>query len=313
MGYAEAIETRQRIVAYLRSKDGQAYLRELVGDGSLVPGEDSGNHFTAVGGLAQGELYAVEGQARALLDVAAGSLPLEHSVTPDLLPSSLGVVWLDRPIVTRFTQLGFDVPIRLISWNISVGEGETRGMLGALGRVKLFGDPPAPGWATNIIIGCWCEGNTKDGIRRPPLLYFSCSIEPNSSIRALQEIDPDTSFLEGLRFIVAFWRFVQQRILIAPKRHADRATARRLARQDVLVESTVRVVVLRHAEREPVGAVADRDMPEWHFRWLVRGHWRNQYFPASATHKPIWINPHMKGPDDKPFKAPRATVYEVVR
>jgi len=36
-------------------------------------------------------------------------------------------------------------------------------------------------------------------------------------------------------------------------------------------------------------------------RWMVRGHWRNQWYPAYEAHKPIWIQPHVKGPDDMPL------------
>lgn len=40
---------------------------------------------------------------------------------------------------------------------------------------------------------------------------------------------------------------------------------------------------------------------EYRHRWIVRGHWRNQYYPSRNDHRPIWIDPHLAGPEDKPL------------
>ena len=45
-------------------------------------------------------------------------------------------------------------------------------------------------------------------------------------------------------------------------------------------------------------------------RWLVLGHFRNQWYRSEQTHKVIWIAPYVKGPDDAPLKP---TVYKVSR
>lgn len=29
--------------------------------------------------------------------------------------------------------------------------------------------------------------------------------------------------------------------------------------------------------------------------WIVRGHWRNQWYSSLDCHKPKWIDPHWKG------------------
>lgn len=38
-------------------------------------------------------------------------------------------------------------------------------------------------------------------------------------------------------------------------------------------------------------------------RWLVRGHWRRQWFPSLGVHKLIWIAEHPSGPSDRPLVA----------
>lgn len=39
----------------------------------------------------------------------------------------------------------------------------------------------------------------------------------------------------------------------------------------------------------------------WRHRWLVNGHVRAQWYPSEQAHKPIWIAPYLKGPEDAPM------------
>lgn len=49
------------------------------------------------------------------------------------------------------------------------------------------------------------------------------------------------------------------------------------------------------SDGEPVG-----DVP-WSHRWLVSGHWRNQWLPSRMAHRLQWIAGHVKGPQHKPL------------
>lgn len=42
---------------------------------------------------------------------------------------------------------------------------------------------------------------------------------------------------------------------------------------------------------------------EYIHRWVVKGHWRNQWYPSRKMHRPVWVAPYMKGPDDAPLLA----------
>jgi hypothetical protein len=53
----------------------------------------------------------------------------------------------------------------------------------------------------------------------------------------------------------------------------------------------------------------DGEGPDWQYRWITRGHWRNQWYPSLGEHRQIWIAPYVKGPEDKPFKAPDLRVW----
>jgi len=49
-------------------------------------------------------------------------------------------------------------------------------------------------------------------------------------------------------------------------------------------------------------------------QWLVGGHWRKLHEPRKADGAEItYVTPHLKGPEGKPFRAPRQTVYAVNR
>jgi hypothetical protein len=72
---------------------------------------------------------------------------------------------------------------------------------------------------------------------------------------------------------------------------------------------SIQVVRLRPSVRDAV-AVERGLGPRWKSRWLVRGHFKAQWYPGSKTHKVIWIAPYIKGPDGAPLTTP---TYAVVR
>lgn|GEM_PF-5177028 len=61
------------------------------------------------------------------------------------------------------------------------------------------------------------------------------------------------------------------------------------------------VLVYRSApiEQKATAGAAERRRPD--HRWMVRGHWRRQWYPALNTHKVIWIDDHESGPGDVPL------------
>ena len=52
---------------------------------------------------------------------------------------------------------------------------------------------------------------------------------------------------------------------------------------------------------------------EWSHRWMVRGHWRNQWYSKEQTHKIKFVKPHIKGPEGKPLLPPRDTIFRAIR
>lgn len=119
--------------------------------------------------------------------------------------------------------------------------------------------------------------------------------------------------LAAIRLLTATFLFIEQRILsVVPaqpvqNRNAQRRLAKAAKRGKL---PDVRVVRLRGRAEGQDDAPGERHQVEWSHQWLVRGHWRSQWYPASSEHRPLYIAPYTKGPADKPIRT-RRTVIDV--
>jgi hypothetical protein len=103
--------------------------------------------------------------------------------------------------------------------------------------------------------------------------------------------------MEASRWLVAFWALCRQTFGEVTHASPDRASSRRWYRA-FKAEPRVRVVKLRR-HKGPSDGHGD---VEWHHRWIVRGHWRQQpYGPGRSLVKAVWIAPYVKGPEGAPL------------
>jgi hypothetical protein len=109
------------------------------------------------------------------------------------------------------------------------------------------------------------------------------------------------SIIEDRRWAAAF-AILSQQTNISHTRvvDTDRHAAKRLRRRK-LTPPKVRLVDI-HKPKHPTTPGGTREV-EWTKRWLVRGHWRQQAFgPGRKQRRPVYIQPHIKGPEDKPLE-----------
>jgi hypothetical protein len=102
------------------------------------------------------------------------------------------------------------------------------------------------------------------------------------------------------RLVHAFWLLLSQTLTAREIERGDRRVARRMKQMGVPNEVTI--ITFRRTEYDPKMEGAAR--VEWNHRWLVRGYWRWQPYKNDEgqwAKKRIWINPHVKGPVDKPL------------
>jgi hypothetical protein len=124
------------------------------------------------------------------------------------------------------------------------------------------------------------------------------------------------------RYFLTLLRFLSSRVMtMEGKASPNKGTAKALARttlaktravQGLVAVPEVHVIELRRRQTQRAEAVGTRTV-EWSKRWLVSGHWRQQWYPSAKEHRPIWIDEYDKGPEGLPLVVPKKTAYEVNR
>ena len=165
------------------------------------------------------------------------------------------------------------------------------------------------------------HGDTPQGVRF--LIGFNWSFEETIAHEVQEQLTEDgektdadkTARLreEVSRFLCAAFVWLEQRICQLSSGHIERHRRKQLMRENKQpIASDVKVIQLRRVEAASTASAKDSDPVEWSCRWVVNGHWRNQAY-ANGEHKLIYIMPYVKGPDDKPLRVPKHTVYSVSR
>ncbi len=123
----------------------------------------------------------------------------------------------------------------------------------------------------------------------------------------------ETDELHEIRWLYTALHLMSQRLSITstePVSPLARSMARRKGRK---LNSVLKVVSLRRMEydrQQERGKHSDR---EYHWQWLVRGHWRRQPFGHGASYKNIFIEAFVKGPQNAPLKLPVRTLFVAAR
>lgn len=260
--------------------------------------------------LRTAELYFVSAEMTTLAVTAGESLPDFH-LEPHDVPSPTGFIVFAEPIGSYInTDGGFAarVPIVAASW----------------GPFALPTFPRGGVWFTYYTPTNWAglermlAAQTGHPVRsaqrarlrrlRGPLTWDNkAALGYGSKARAhfkpgdSHSGDPD-DFAPWAQTLRAAWLLMNQpNIAEAQDLHRTRASARRDQR-DGLSTGPVRLLHLRPATRAQGAPDDDRAARRYTCRWMVKGHWRQQWYPSRQVHRPIWINPHIKGPDGKPLK-----------
>jgi hypothetical protein len=178
---------------------------------------------------------------------------------------------------------------------------------------RVISDTADPGlWVTYFMrvasgdfgpIGHWCW---RFGHSLAAECQDVAAIEPDALIE-----NPLAHRWSLLRLIATAWAFLEQRILVIAPQRASRALRRRLPID--LRETLIHTIILRRQQPMAAATVDNQGDVEWSWRWIVRGHWRDQWYPSIGHHRPIWILPYEKGPAEKPLKMPGVPLFAVTR
>jgi len=207
----------------------------------------------------------------------------ESTAPPSYLPKRLQGVHVFQKPCLYVDNNGTRAPLSALAWNVAVS-ARTHELWLSIRGVMWTGSTAVVTW--------WSDGG-------PP--------DPRD--------DTVDSTFKAERIVFTKWictaaMFIEQEIVTAQRGDVARGVRKRCAKADI--EPICHVVNLRKelaTERDSAGVGG----VEWSHRWLVRGHWRRQFYPSRGGNAPVWIHPHVKGPQDKPFMEAKPTVYAVAR
>lgn len=279
--------------------DGRQHLRPM-GDTSRAAAHLA---VAEVQRLQGADLYYVTAPMADLAVAAGASLPA-FNLMPEDLPSMNGFLYFAKPIdVVDYAQYYENEgcsPITAVAWSEWTGGN--------------------PAWKRGGVWMTWYadrDGQLESAVQRGllsrqqadaarsglgPLLIDNESASPFSPDPIP---NPDGTFgadghentsIGWIATLKATWLLMTQPLARVEDVAHDRA-ARRRAEKRGETPPRVRVIHLRRPAGKP-GGPGGR---EYHHQWIVRGHWRQQWYSTREVHRPVWIAPHIKGPADAPL------------
>lgn len=236
------------------------------------------------------------------------------------LPCPNGFLWYEKAflIPDRFSE---PITLKAVSWSpiLTIKEGETpesADLEAAMRRWNEGGTDWQDGAGVALTLYSeWDEGGTEEwrrlGLPTGPLApihftpwHFAMSFDGNE----VDENQVPTGAEWWWRIVQVTFRLMQQQL--AAKHHwRSERHQRREAKRLAFPERETLVVRLR---RERRGETADEHGPaNYSHRFIVSGHWRNQWYPSSQEHRQLWISPYVKGDESLPLviKPRRAMVW----
>lgn len=119
----------------------------------------------------------------------------------------------------------------------------------------------------------------------------------------------------------AWWQFVQallrlsmQKMTVRTGTAYPRAARRRAERAGLSLDpdDMIMVITLRRPKNKYNGD-GEGDPINYTHRWIVGGHWRNQYYPSLGMHRQIYISDYVKGPEHLPLAVRKGRAFNFVQ
>lgn len=291
--YAQALEQQRRFARWLASPEGVRAWYAMAPDQALL----RRFYHSARLALAAADPYHWVPTMCGLLEDVSADMPA-WTLRREAVPTDHGFCWFEQPLaVSDRVVLGVDRPLRVVAltWGLY---GERAAPEPDRLVIAVFGGHPASSSIYPLWNHSWRIG---DRIASEDL-YAGDTKDTAENRRMAKRV---------FRYTAAIFALMEQKILVARPDGIDRAAVRRLKKAKARVPPSILVVRLRRTVRE--GDDDDGQPKAWTCRWIVRGHWRQQYHPSDGSHRPIFILPYIKGPDNMPLRSPAERVFAVVR
>jgi hypothetical protein len=211
-------------------------------------------------------------------------------------------------------------PVRAITWYVFAYK-----QIGPL-EVEMTSDPEAPLKNPFLGLTAWTSSTEKDGFKELMPTLWACT---DVGQKLSSQIEGDRLNFTGTydsttdqeiawmkQFFAAASVFLRQEFITLTPASVERHARKRLERAGVVTFPPIQVVQLRKTHpRRPYETPEQYEARslEHDFQWTVRGHVRQQWYPSLQEHLPIYIHPHIKGPEGKPLKPRAEKIFAVVR
>lgn len=222
--------------------------------------------------------FCTDEMAAVVQSAAQTALQPDTSFTECDLPSPDGVAYLsgpENPIILRWCSLGQTVTVTRTSLGdvVRLLEGGT--------KVDLKLHVPQP-FEHIVLSEERCDESPTIEVHRAFLKDHAASGSENPAAT-----------------LIAFSRLIQQeRTTDVTKEPVQSRLVDRRGRKRTQLDQITYVSIRRANRSETTEGGPGRS---YSHRWVVRGHWRRQWYPSQDRHIPIWITDHVAGPEDKPI------------
>lgn len=310
--WREAVELQHALSEWWRTPTGRTYAEAWVADmlGTAVDApEDVGERLRAAGRvtlsglesmrLLESDVYWISEDMGDLTDAAATTMP-PQPLLPQDVPTPTGFAVFQRPIVLRDQAAGPDqrITVKAMCWTPA---GEPGGlMVTTYADHRSFAEPldsihalvrsrgmtPPPLELAAITPWMWDES----------WLTYAGDLE--AAVRGWDGRSPGIT-AQILRLLAALWTLTRQPIAVATTATRPRQDRRRYEREGRPIPR-IQIITLRRL-RHGDAVDGEHHQREYSHRWVVNGHWRNQWLPSAGTHRLTFIAPYVKGPEDAPL------------
>lgn len=250
-------------------------------------------------------------------------LPGEATLWPELVPATEGFVFFEAPLVPpiAFADGSESAPITALLWQQMIYQGDGYVPVPAGAVINTFAMEKGAiienrtgvfvTFLSNRLVPTsfcmWPFGRSADFFEAPIHRLITGQEVPPPEQR--DPAEKSIGLATGRRFL-ALLLFLDQKIVVPESRLGTRGVFRRAAAARLEKADQVRVIELRRSVER--GAAGGSDF-EYACRFLVRGHWRKQFYRSDGSHRPKWIASFLKGPEDAPLRVPKRIVFKVDR
>lgn len=335
--YLDAIERQRAWLDFSRGTDGRKMWATLPKDSGWFADEKTGKRLPDAEQatrsqfrqyerelyektLESKDIYYVGPDFCRLIDSARKTLPDDVNFDRTWMPTTSGWLFAETPIILPPMQVDAIGKLK----KDSSPKRRIQISLSAWGWVMSDRGVSFCGFQTGAV-----DTDTGEVIQQSseffPLTYFTLTdgqnlrdrvtvFEENTAGQKDYIAYKDDIWQHEVRWIYTAFLMFDQRLLASRKHRVDRGERRRMERAGREVVDDINVVTLRrYLEGGPERAEGQSDEEWYSIRFEVSGHWRQQYYPSTSTHKPLWILPFEKGPKDAPFREKKKRVFAAVR